>query len=394
MTQILSLAPDCCCVRVVSRDGDRFETYFGEAVPHSISPFKTEYGDPSRTNWNKAGKLSMACWKARWILVASPHGRVHVYEFTYDRIALLSTVECPVNTSAVLIVGDEASGSDSALVVFGTDEGETSSIVLIARVHFTSESLSVKYIKTWKCPSGVADLAHLQGDVFVSYSTTNGVGCFNLDRAISTLDESQGLIENVISGQGSIPTPYLLTTRDPDMIFTLTSCGTLRCYQSEEYGEPYRKFALGFNVLGVKPLNKNELLVCGWQGEAALIGIMDGNVANFMRSRETARVDDFGIMVTNQKTFLLQSDADNGMLKFFDLRRTALLGSSHSEHCTASEHDVDGDDLEYITSFEYAADTGRPVEDAKPVQFTQQDEDYIKQAMTLAFQVLLQEESD
>ena len=365
--RIALLSPECCCIRLSNKDQEWFRVFDGESFAISTSVDFNEHleKNSSRAQWKKSGVQSIASWKSRWILIAFPHGQANVYELNSNNITLLSTFNCPVNTSAILILDDDI--SDCAIVIFGTDEGPAASRVHVMRLTFSSESLSVMQLKSWRCDGGVSSLAAYGRSVLVGFSSCDGVGVFDpfnfntisspsvRTKLFSTTTSSprkerpeQEIVETVprkIDTDG-IPVKVAVS-KEGNHVITLTNCGILKSYENNNFNQPIQRIQLQYDVIGMQALWGNDFAVCGCRGEIAIIDIKSGEISKFARSRETARVDDFAFCLAHQKLYLLQTDADDeGLLKVFDFGKAALVGSSKIS--TSLEVEEEEDEIVFV----------------------------------------------
>jgi len=341
--RVVNIAADCCLIHVSKGDADFLKVVEGgelasaTSVPVTIRDSGQDAGNP-----RKSAGATFATWKSRWLLMVTPSGRGTLFEYTRNRLTLSSTFDCPVNTSAVLILDDEV--EDCALVAFGTDEGPRASKVHVARLTFSTESLSVKPLRIWGCTGSVSSLARFSDHlVLVGYSSCEGVGLFDAfafdDPSSPTLGLRQRSAPRVMDKLDVIQTRStgemlpVWVSSNGSKILTLTHCGTLNIHNEHMLDNADWTIYLGFDCLGMSSLpTVDGVVICGWRGETAMVDINSGQVSRFMRTKDTARVEDFAIMVSSDSRLLLvHVDADEGdAVKVFDFGRAALLGSSQA----------------------------------------------------------------
>jgi hypothetical protein len=346
-SKITSLAVDCCCVRITTnKEGDCLKLFEGGELNNTVTHFPAETVEaPLSTKTRKLGLIAFATWRAKWLLAVLPHGRASLFELNRGKLSLNSTFDCPANTAAALMLDDDV--DDCALVVFGTDEAR-SSRVHVARLTFSSESLAIKPLKIWRCPGGVSSLAYLSNHMLlVGYTSCEGVGTFDpfsfeditspsLAGGRARPIKPSGLDKSGIEKEDFIHTAIrtdglaVWVITKGKKVITLTQCGILQCFEID-LQQADTTLQLGFDCVGIRTMSTVEcVVVAGWRGEIALVDIDSGQVARFIRTRDTARVDDFAVTISSDsRILLLFAEAnESSSLSVCDLGRAALMGSA------------------------------------------------------------------
>jgi hypothetical protein len=326
-----------------------------------------------------------ATWKERWLIVAFPHGRAFLLENGYGRIALALSFECPLNASAVAFAADAV--EDSALVIFGTDEGPLASYIHVVRMTFASDTISVKVIDTFASLGGVSSLVPVdESRILISYSVRKGVDVFN--PSTRRLNEGSGSpsIRSEKTAQGETSFDYMSRPHgtqieeaiiDADLpldafvihgeIYTLTRNGTLSLHIKDNTYSLKGRISLGFDSLGMLPLAGplGGVLVCGLRGELAVIDSQLKCAARFQRrSRVLPQIDGCAISISQDSRILvLQTTADEPeRVDLIDLAALCLGGTAPVLDAQMRRREDDDTTYEFVRGTKTSADkaSGEP----------------------------------
>lgn len=292
-----------------------------------------------------------ASWKGRWLIVAFPHGRALLLEHLFGRLSLAVSFECPLNTSAVAFSPDAV--DDSALVVFGTNEGPLASQIHIVRLTFSTETIAVKVVDSFLAPGGISMFASLdEHRMLVSYTVRNVVDIFkpspqnlgNGGLSPSLRGTKSGNIEERSDSTGRLRQANFSEIIDDselplevfvmhNAIYTVAGNGIISKYLGEDPYNLISRRSLGFEILSIVPLTMpySGILACGLRGQLAVMDIELKGIVQFHRcSSQMLQIDGFAVSVSHDSRLLvLQTCVEYpGRIDLVDLGVLCLGGTA------------------------------------------------------------------